>query len=342
MNDVSAMHALSERLCPWLGPALEHFETARAAQRLGHAWLLTGPQGVGKINLALVVAGRLLGTPATGTPPELDAQTFAAAMRARHAPADHHPDLHWIYPQEDKRTISVEQVREITEVLSLKAHRAAAKVVVIEPADGMTDAAANALLKTLEEPVGDAYLLLVSHQAGRLPATILSRCQRLVVHAPRPAMLARWLGVEDVAAIADVELSAGRSALAAAELVRGSEDVLNIKKLEAELTSISQHRIDPQRVADAWVALDHEQVLTWLLRRTQRAIRARLAPRASTVVTDPGADALHNAWQALTLRTLFGQYQAAERLLSQLGAGINVDLALRALLLGFQPDRGRP
>src|SRR5262245_40849970 len=104
---------LSSKLCPWLRPALEQLESAHAAQRLGHGWLLAGPPGIGKTNLALVLAGRLLGRGAPrSAPPSLGAAEAVAAMRDRHLPVDHHPDLHWLFPEEDKRSISVEQIRD--------------------------------------------------------------------------------------------------------------------------------------------------------------------------------------------------------------------------------------
>jgi DNA polymerase-3 subunit delta' len=342
MTELPALRTLSERLCPWLLPALEQLDAARAAGRLGHAWLLAGPRGVGKVNLALVLAERLLRGTSAGAPPALGPTAFAAAMQTRHAAADHHPDLHWIHPEEDKRSISIDQVRAIGEALSLKAHRGGAKVVLIEPADGMTPGAINALLKTLEEPAGDSYLLLVSHQAGGLPATIRSRCQRVTLGRPRNAALANWLELPDPARLGELQIATGGSPLAAAQWLLSDINSLFNSTLEDQLIQISRNGLDPQSAVEAWLELDHEQLLGWLLRRLHAALKARLAPNPSTVVTDPGADGLHNAWAALTLRTLFGQYQAAERLLSQLGAGINVELALRALLLGFQPDRGRP
>ena len=142
MTDTAhALATLGKKLCPWLKPTLEQLEQARTAKRLGHAWLVVGPQGVGKLNLALVFAGRLL-TDSPEEPAELEAAQAVAAMRARHQPVDHHPDLHWIFPAEDKRTISVEQIRDVSEALALKAFRGPAKVVVIEPAEAMTTAAA--------------------------------------------------------------------------------------------------------------------------------------------------------------------------------------------------------
>ena len=107
----SSVEILSRRLLPWLEPTLAQLETARRAGSLGHAWLISGPAGVGKLNLALALAGRLFGNETE--PVVLDAGSALAAMAARHEPTDRHPDLHWLYPEEDKETISVDQVKEI-------------------------------------------------------------------------------------------------------------------------------------------------------------------------------------------------------------------------------------
>lgn len=342
---MSAIATLTCTLCPWLERGFVDLEAVRTSGRLGHAWLIAGPPGTGKLNLALAFAQRLLdGTPRAAPPPKLPPADFAAAMRARREPADHHPDLHWLFPLEDKRTIAIEQVREVTEALALKAYRGAAKVVVIEPADALTVAAANALLKTLEEPAGDAFLLLVSDQPDKLPATIRSRCQRLNVAPPSLDAIAEWLdrNREEIASLA---LAAGDTPLAIVEASLDS-DLSQNKVLDDKLLLVSRGEADPVAVADEWLKLDVERVLGWLVRRLHRAIRSRVAPDASTEVTDRAAESLHNAWRGLTLRKLFDQHEAAQKLLTQLGGGINAELALRALLLGFEPDRkgtrGRP
>ena len=337
----SSLESLRTNLCPWLRAAFERLAAAHRDGRLGHAWLIAGPAGIGTINLALAFAERLLSGPAAAEPGELEPRDALAAFAGRHTPADHHPDLHWLYPEEDKHSISVEQVRDIISAVALTAYRGAAKVVIVEPADAMTTAAANALLKTLEEPSGDTYLLLLSHQPGRLVATIRSRCQR--VDLPRPSIeaLRRWLGGGNAAAVADVWGMTGGAPLTAAAVFLGDEYNKN-KGLLDIIANVCEDKIDSQRAADTWAKADTTLALTWLTRELHGEIRQRLGEGVSTPVTDQTAAALHNAWRNLTLRTLFEQYEKSERLLNQLGSGINLELALQSLLGGFLPNRGRP
>lgn len=310
-------------MCAWLAEPLRTLESAYTSQRLGHAWLLTGPAGVGKLNLALVFADRLLhGRAGTELPPELTAAGACEAMLQAHDPADHHPDLHWIYPAQDKRTIAVEQIRDVTDSLELKAFRGRFKVVVIEPAEAMTAGAANALLKSLEEPAAGTYLLLISHQPGRLPATIRSRCQTLLVRAPR---------------------AAGALALPPLLIAQRAEEGYTslIKELNEQFDQLLEYRADPRALAEEWLKRDAAGVLDWLVGRIRSAIRARVAAQGSTDVTDARAAGLHNAGGKLTLSALFEQLRAAERIRGQLGSGLNNELALHVLLLGFIPERGR-
>ncbi len=114
----------------------------------------------------------------------------------------------------------------------------------------------------------------------------------------------------------------------------------NISELNNKLNAIYRFEFDPQALADEWRKLDVAILIEWLVMQLQFAIRARFLANA-TDFTDTPIGTLHNTWRALTLRTLFKQLQAVEELREQLGGGINVDLALRVVLLGFQPDRGR-
>jgi len=336
---MTATETLTRRLLPWLTPAFARLEAALRSGTLGHAWLISGPAGVGKINLALVLSRRLLGDEAE--PGELEAGQALAAMASRHEPTDRHPDLHWLHPLEDKQTITIEQVRDVTETLTLTAHRGGAKVVVIEPAEALTTAAANALLKTLEEPTPRAYLLLVSHQPGRLAATVRSRCQHLVLRAPAIAALASWLEVSPEVA-SEARRSVGPAPLRVAAAIKDDQaSVFN--KLENDVAELSQDRLDPQAIGQSWAKGDTELTLSWLRRRLHAELAARSAqPPGSTEVTVPAGATLHNAWRSLPTRTLFEVYDRAEKLANQLGSGLNVELAIVAMLNALVVNRGRP
>jgi len=335
----SPIEALQSKLCPWLAPAFERLQAARRAERLGHAWLIAGPSGIGKLNLALAAARQLLHD-AAAPPQPLGPAEALAALGSRYAPVDHDADLHWIHPEEDKSTVSVEQIRDLIDTISLTAHGGAAKVVVIEPAEAMTAPAANALLKTLEEPSGDAYLFLLSSQPDRLPQTIRSRCQRLDIRRPTPTALAAWLGVTDPTVVAEAWQMAGGAPLRVAALISHSEPNNN-NVLRTTLSALSQDKADPLAVADTWVKGDPELALTWLTRELHAELRRRVGAEGSTGVTVRTDATLHNAWRPLTLKMLFEQYDKAERLLSQLGSGVNLELAIQALLVGFQANRGQ-
>ncbi|MEX2482148.1 MAG: DNA polymerase III subunit delta' [Gammaproteobacteria bacterium] len=172
---------------PWLDPAWQELAPRRAQGRLAHAYLLAGREGLGKLAFAVAFARLALCEAATVT---------TACRRCRSCvllDTEHHPDLFRVEPEQERKSIGVDQIRELIDFYTLKSHYGHHKVAIVHPAEMMTTNAANALLKVLEEPPPGALFLLVSHRTGQLPATILSRCQRVTLADPDwPACLA-WL-----------------------------------------------------------------------------------------------------------------------------------------------------
>ena len=127
-SDSSPADVFSTQLCPWLFEPYALLENAHREGQLGHGWLLTGPAGVGKLNLALAMANRLL-NPDAAAPARLPAADANTAMTTRHEPTNHHPDLHWVFPEPKKRSISVAQIRQTADALMLTSLYGQAKIV---------------------------------------------------------------------------------------------------------------------------------------------------------------------------------------------------------------------
>ena len=157
------------------------FVDAMARGRLHHAWLLCGVEGLGKATFAYRAARRLLGAAPDGSRGPLGARPDDPVSRL--ISAQSHPDLlvleRAVEGGKTKKSISVDQSRELPEFFSKSPSQAQYRVAIIDAADDLNINAANALLKVLEEPPERGVLLLVTHAPGRLLATIRSRCRRL-------------------------------------------------------------------------------------------------------------------------------------------------------------------
>ena len=171
--------------------------------RMHHAWMLTGPKGIGKASLAYQIARFLLaadppGDSLFGTPPPATSLAVPAdhpvASRIR---AGSEPGLCILRRPVDDKTgklktvIPVDTVRELRQFFSLSAGGNGRRVVIVDCIDDMNANAANALLKVLEEPPQEAVLLLVTHQPGRILPTIRSRCRTLACAPLSPEDLQR-------------------------------------------------------------------------------------------------------------------------------------------------------
>jgi DNA polymerase-3 subunit delta' len=157
------------------------FLDAFSKGRLHHAWLLCGPEGSGKATFAYRAARRLLG--AAPDPTRGPLGTSPDDPVARLVTARSHPDLlvleRAVEGGKTKKSISVDQARDLPEFFSKSPSQAHYRVAIIDAADDLNLNAANALLKVLEEPPERGVLFLVTHAPGRLLATIRSRCRRL-------------------------------------------------------------------------------------------------------------------------------------------------------------------
>jgi len=170
----------------WFAKPQAEIRAAVAGDRLAHGVLIHEDPGAGGLLLARWIAQ-------LANCREKSRAPCGECQECRWIAADQHPDVLRLSPEEDSIQIKIEAVRAMIAELGLTAHGHGYKVAILEPAHALTDAAANALLKTLEEPPGRTLLLLVSSEPRRLAATVRSRCTRLRLPGPSRGDAAEYL-----------------------------------------------------------------------------------------------------------------------------------------------------
>ena len=161
---------------------LEALQRALGSERMSHAWLFTGPESVGKLTAALDFAAALNCT--SEDKPCGECQPCRATLTANH------PDVEIVAPggmcdepehrdHSDSRDLRICQIRRVEKIISLSAYSSGRRVAIIDAADTLHVEAANAFLKTLEEPPAGSIIILLAEREERLPDTVLSRCQKL-------------------------------------------------------------------------------------------------------------------------------------------------------------------
>ena len=324
---------------PWQRTALSRWLEQK--ERWPHAILLTGVAGIGKRVLAGVLARALL-----CETPRADGSACGTCASCRYAEAGQHPDLRVVEPVEiddegnvtPTEWIGIDTIRSLIAWTQLTSHRRGAKVAVISPAERMFPAAADALLKTLEEPPLATHLILVSDQPGRLLPTIASRCLRWNAPLPDVEAAQAWLEAQGVRDPASVLAQAGGAPLAALMLASTS--------LQAERNVWLAALASPRTMSASAVAARIDQAP----REDRKAHLADVIDWISAWCTDlarvaAGSQPRHNPDQtqalaklgkAVALRPLFRYHRAVIEQRAQLAHPLQPRLVAEALLIDYQ------
>ncbi len=246
----------------WQQEQWQHWQKTQQLARMPHALLLTGMSGVGKTQFAAAMTAALLC--------QQRVNTFAcgechACLQFK---ARVHPNVLWVEPEKPTAAIKVDQVRALNEFIQQSSLQGDYRMAIITAADNLNLAAANALLKTLEEPASGALIILISHQRLPLLATIKSRCQRLVFPNPDTTQALTWLRAQSAVTQPELLLRLTQGAPLAA-LQYQETGLLPLRgQLFSTLDQLLQNKMDSIQAAAALSNLDVDwtllQLLSWL------------------------------------------------------------------------------
>lgn len=278
----------------------------RDLARLPHALLLHGAPGTGKRDLAARLAEVLL-CAAT----DVGVRPCGRCRSCLLLDAGTHPDLLVVQPEGESHYVTVDQARAIGSFLALRPHTATHKVVIVQPADAMNMNAANSLLKVLEEPPLGSILILVSDQPARLPATIRSRCTRLLCSPPPTTEALQWLQEQGIGPTdaSGLLAMAGGAPLQARALAHDGF-LAQDRQLRVDVADLLEGRADPIACAGRWKTVGAERCLAWLHRWVSEEIKNCMG------VGLAGVSTRENTLRLKRLYDLFDAISETQRILS--------------------------
>ena len=311
----------AQDLPSWQTQAWQTLDSRVERGSLPHALLLGGAEGLGKRAFAeAFVRARLCGRPREG---------FACGNCRTCAllQAGTHPDRILVTLEENPNThklrseIVVEQIRDLSARLAMATQLGGWQIAVIDPADAMNPASANALLKTLEEPTASSLILLIADQPWRLPATIRSRCQRVDFAFPVREEAEQWLraqGVTDPERALDAAGGNPGRALAFTQ----NDGLQRRDSVARDLGALARGRASVSAIAHAWSADEPEARLEHAARLLHEAARRHAQ-----------GDAPESArWD---MQTLQAGFERVNRLRELLRGPLRAEPALIECLSGF-------
>ena len=338
-EDLGGRELAWQPLPPWHRATEASLLQGRA--RWPHALLVSGRRGIGKRILALHLAQALL-----CERPQADGVACGACPSCAHVMSRSHPDLRVIEPVEydDEGNpspvdmIVVDRIRELIDFTQLSTHRQRAKVAVIVPAEAMNAAAQNALLKTLEEPPPGTYLILVSHQPGRLAATLVSRCRLLAAPEPEAEAAQAWLALHGIDEPQLLLAQAGGAPLLALSLA----DPIVQRERRLLLDDLSEaERLAPLAAGTRIEAYPREErkarladCVYWLL--TWTADLAAMAGGGAPRFNPDRREALALLWPRVARPELFRYYRTLLQQRALLGHPLQPRLVVEALLFEYR------
>ncbi len=300
---------------PWLKPVWENLKASLDSERIPGALLIQSEPGLAVEQLVECFSHALLCQNYTS-----EACGFCHSCQLTQSKS--HPDLHWIKPEKEGKSITVDQIRASNRLAHESSQLNGYRVFIIEPADMMNESASNALLKTLEEPGEKCLFLLVTHNQERLLPTIRSRCQQWVITPPSTEQAMNWLSAQGVAQIPPYALKLNMgSPMKTLEAINNGE-LEEYSNFERDLIeAISSPVADISRCS-SYMAKNPDKALNWAWYLLTDAQKSQFGVNEEDIL--PGAYKLQQ-------KNYDGLYSSAKKLVElktqvQAFPGLNLEL----------------
>lgn len=314
---------------PWQTIQWQQIMTRYQRDAMPHALLLAGPEGVGKRNFARTLTKRIL-----CKQPNND-QPCGHCQSCHFIAAGGHPDCYEIEP--DGKVIKIEQIRELVTALQQTAQQGGHQIVILHQADALNSAAANALLKTLEEPAGKTLILLISANPAALSATIRSRCQKLVFPLPTKMQLLEWLTpqIDKKIQLEWLIETTDHSPLRALALANEPEELAQYQQLQQDLAHFFMGEMSALALATRYATAKLETTLNLLYQYLTSIMQWQLA----TTITWPLQEKIIQRLAFKYSPARWGQWSdhltALKQIISK-NPNLNGQMLLENLLIGLQ------
>lgn len=315
-------------ILPWQQENWDQLYNYRIQSRVPQALLITGNKGLGKQHLANQFAFSLL-----CAEPQDSGLGCGNCDSCLLLNAETHPDFIQIRPDEQGKAITIGQIRSLVTHLTLKPHFESYRVVIVNPADHMNNAAANAFLKCLEEPTERTVILLITDKPTQLPATIVSRCQKLVVAKPNKEIVSAWLKQQAVQDNSELlfGLAQGSPLLA---LDYANDDTLASRNdCFRAWMDVAKQRRHPAIIAEDWHKLPESPLIFWITSWIIDIIKCCCQIKAGWLYNPDLKKPLQELSQQLELKELYKLYDLMLLSRQRLNTQINKQAMFEDILI---------
>jgi DNA polymerase-3 subunit delta' len=320
-------------ILPWQYSTWQSLQAYISSQRIPQAILLSGSPGLGKRRLADIYAAALLCLEPLPT-----RLACGSCNACKLLAADTHPDYLVLEPDEPGKAIGIDKIRQLIIKLALKPQFDAWRMVIVQPADLLNTASANAFLKCLEEPTERSCFMLITAQPTKLPATIRSRCQKVAFAAPDRLLAEQWLRQQGAAEDAGQLLRLAHGAPLLAKQYVDREIMLIRRDCFQSWQQLAFGKCSPLLVADAWQKqqnVEPDVLMDWQISWVMDIIKLVHRVDDSEIENQDFKTVLQKLAAKLTLAPLYHYYDKLLSGRALLATQLNRQLLLEQILIDW-------